>query len=395
MVVLADEHDGQLPERRHVERLEQLPLVGGAVAVEVERDGGLLPVPLREREAASERHLRAHDAMAAIEVGVLLVQVHRPAFPPGAPAAAAHELGEEGGEVAAAGEVGAVVAVGRDDGVGAGGGRLHAHRDGLLAVVEVAEAADQLRLVQRVRRDLRAAHGGHVAEEGGELARRGGHLARGRVHDVGLVGDRGLDGERLRRIGDTPDARGQGQRRRRAPGRRRDAAQAAEEDDGRGHGADRLGTRRFGLGAWTLDAAAAARGARRGGADDGVVASRCRAAERAAWRGVGLGFAFASVTRLALPLKKASMAHRWLLVGGWGGSGESQREVGAHGPGGTWRRPVRRQRAVALRVSVSGREFDRTPVELSAATRSAACRREQFGELSGPNTTMGRNWLSK
>lgn len=34
MVVLADEHDGQLPQRGDIEGLGDLPLVGGAVAVE-------------------------------------------------------------------------------------------------------------------------------------------------------------------------------------------------------------------------------------------------------------------------------------------------------------------------------------------------------------------------
>lgn len=213
VVVLADQYDGQLPERGHVERLEELPLVGGAVAVEVERDGALLPVPLREGEAAAERHLRADDAVPAVEVGILLVEVHGAALAPGAPVAAAHELGEGGDGVPAAGEVEAVIAVGGDDGVRAGGGSLHADGDGLLAIVEVAEAADELGLVEGVGGDLEAAHEGHIAEEGHELARCGGDLARGRVDDVGLVGDRGLDGERVRGVGDSGPGVPQGQRR--------------------------------------------------------------------------------------------------------------------------------------------------------------------------------------
>ena len=52
MVVLADQYDRQLPERGHVERFEELALVGGAIAVEVEGDGALLPVRLREGDAA-------------------------------------------------------------------------------------------------------------------------------------------------------------------------------------------------------------------------------------------------------------------------------------------------------------------------------------------------------
>jgi len=65
-----------------------------------------------------------------------------------------------------------MVAVGGDDGVLFSDGGLHADGDGLLAVVEVAEAADELGLVEGVSGDLHAPHQGHVAEEGEEL--RGG-----------------------------------------------------------------------------------------------------------------------------------------------------------------------------------------------------------------------------
>jgi hypothetical protein len=230
VVVLADQYDRQLPERGHVKRLEELSLVGGAVAVEVKRDGALLPVPLREGDAAPERHLRADDAVAAEEVGVPLVEVHGPALAPGAAVPAAHELGEGGDGVPAAREVRAVVAVGGDDGVGAGGGGLHADGDGLLAVVEVAEAPDELGLVERVRRDLEAPHERHVAEEGQQLPRRGGGLARWRVHDVGLEGHRGVNGDRVRGVGDP--TREKRQRRHELAGG--GGGKAAE--NGRGHG---------------------------------------------------------------------------------------------------------------------------------------------------------------
>jgi len=58
-----------------------------------------------------------------------------------------------------------VVAVGGDDAVLTRDRSLHPHRDGLLTVVEVAEAADQLGLVERVRRDLHPPHQRHIAEE--------------------------------------------------------------------------------------------------------------------------------------------------------------------------------------------------------------------------------------
>jgi len=70
-----------------------------------------------------------------------------------------------------------MVAVGGDDAVLARDGGLHADGDSLLTVVEVAEAADQLRLVERVRRDLHPPHQRHVVEERKELRRGGLHGA--------------------------------------------------------------------------------------------------------------------------------------------------------------------------------------------------------------------------
>jgi hypothetical protein len=231
VVVLADQYDGQLPERGHVKRLEQLPLVSRTITIQVERDGALLPVPLRERDVTAERQLRADDAVPTEEVGVPLVKVHGAALPPGAPVPAAHELGEGGDGVPAAREVGAVVAVGGDDGVGAGDGGLHADGDGLLAVVEVAEPADELGLVERVGRDLEPPHERHVAEEGDELAGRGGGVAGRRVHDVRLEGHRGFYGDRVCGVGDAPRAGEQREGRHALRG-----GGEASAEDGRGHG---------------------------------------------------------------------------------------------------------------------------------------------------------------
>ena len=80
--------------------------------------------------------------MAAVKSGMFAVEVHGAALAPGGAGGAAHELGEDLKEGAAAADEGAVVAVGGDDAVFFGDGGLHADGDGLLAVVEVAEAAD-------------------------------------------------------------------------------------------------------------------------------------------------------------------------------------------------------------------------------------------------------------
>jgi len=235
MVVLADQYGRQFPEGRNVESLKELSLVSRTVTIERERGRVLLLVLLSEGEAASEGHLRADDAVPAVEIGILLIEMHGSALPAGAAGLAAHQLGEGGDEVPSAGEVGAVVAVGGDDGIGAGDCGLHADGDGLLAVVEVAEPADELGLVEGVGGYLHAAHEGHVAEEGDELGGGGGDIARWRVDEVGGERDRCLDGERRRGIGDRArrhEDRGRGPR----------GGDAAKEG-GRGHVHDPLGFR--------------------------------------------------------------------------------------------------------------------------------------------------------
>ncbi|KAG5521065.1 hypothetical protein RHGRI_033578 [Rhododendron griersonianum] len=88
-----------------------------------------------------------------------------------------------------------MIPVRRDDAILPGDRGLHPDGDGLLAVVEVAEAADELGLVERVGGDLHPAHGGHVAEEGHELGGGGLDGAGGGVAVVGGEGDAGLDGD--------------------------------------------------------------------------------------------------------------------------------------------------------------------------------------------------------
>lgn len=111
------------------------------------------------------------------------------------PGLAPHQLRERLHQGPAAAKEEAVVAVGRDDAVLLGDRRLHADRNRLLPVVEVAEPADQLRLVERVGRDLHAPHRRHVAEEGHELPGRGLDGARRGVASVAGEGDAGLDSE--------------------------------------------------------------------------------------------------------------------------------------------------------------------------------------------------------
>jgi hypothetical protein len=135
MVVFARQYSRQLPKGRNVQCLKELSLVSSIVTIESESGGVLLLVLLREGKSTSEGHMRADDTMPAVEVGVLLVEMHGSTLPAGAPGLTAHELGEGGDEVPSTGEVDAVVTIGGDDGIKSHDGSLHSDSDSLLAVV--------------------------------------------------------------------------------------------------------------------------------------------------------------------------------------------------------------------------------------------------------------------
>ena len=75
-VVLDDVDDRQLPQRGHVEALVDLALVGGAVAEIGQRNILVAAIAVGEGEAGAERHLRADDAVAAVEMLLLGEHVH-------------------------------------------------------------------------------------------------------------------------------------------------------------------------------------------------------------------------------------------------------------------------------------------------------------------------------
>lgn len=113
-----------------------------------------------------------------------------------------------------------MVAVGCDDGVGRGEGRFHADGDGFLAIVEVAEAADELGFVEEVGRELGAAEEGEGAEEGEEFGGGGGD--RGGWGSA-LVGDKGVSFDGEGRGGEAAKERG---------GRGGEAVEERNEHDG-------------------------------------------------------------------------------------------------------------------------------------------------------------------
>jgi hypothetical protein len=135
LVVLADEYARQAPEHRHVERLEQLALVRRAVAVQRNDHLVLLLVLAAERDAGAERHLRADDAVAAVEAALSVVEVHRAAAALRAAGAAAEQLGERRLDATAARYVETVIAIRRNQVILASQRSLDARIHSLLSAV--------------------------------------------------------------------------------------------------------------------------------------------------------------------------------------------------------------------------------------------------------------------
>ena len=140
-VVLDQEEDGQLPERRQVHRLAEVAGVGGAVAEHADGDRVFALVLGGERQARRDRQVAADDPVAAHEAPLAVEDVHRAAAPAAGPADPAEQLRHHPLGVGAAGDRVTVGAVGADQVV------LVAHHRGgaddrrLLADRQVEEAA--------------------------------------------------------------------------------------------------------------------------------------------------------------------------------------------------------------------------------------------------------------
>ena len=113
-VVLDQEEDRQLPERRQVHRLAEVAGVGGAVAEHADGDRVFALVLGGEGEAGGDRQVAADDPVAAHEAALAVEDVHRAAAPAAGPVDAAEELGHHPLGFGAAGDRVAVGAVGAD-----------------------------------------------------------------------------------------------------------------------------------------------------------------------------------------------------------------------------------------------------------------------------------------
>jgi len=147
-VVLADEQDRGLPERRQVERFVELAFGDRALAKEAGGDIGLVLHLIRQGQAHRQGQVGTDDGVPAVEAGGAIEQVHGAAAAAGAALQLAVHLRHDhvGADPARQGVP--VLAVGGDHGV-LGGERLHhTHGNGFFADVQVQETADLGRLVQ-------------------------------------------------------------------------------------------------------------------------------------------------------------------------------------------------------------------------------------------------------
>ena len=114
-VVLADVHDRQRPERRHVPDLVQQPLAESSLAEEADGDAVAAEALRGERGPGGDARRAAHDRVRA-EIAVLVVgDVHRAALASAVPGLLAQQLGEHAVELGALCEAMAVAAVRRCD----------------------------------------------------------------------------------------------------------------------------------------------------------------------------------------------------------------------------------------------------------------------------------------
>ena len=146
-VVLDHVDDRQLPQLRHVEALVDLALVGRAVTEIGQAHIAVLAVMVGEGDAGAEGHLRADDAVAAIEMLLLGEHVHGAALALRQAAATAGQLGHDAPGFHSAGQHVPVVAIAGDHLIAGLRRKLHADDDRFLTDIEMTEPADEAHAV--------------------------------------------------------------------------------------------------------------------------------------------------------------------------------------------------------------------------------------------------------
>lgn len=164
-VVLDQEEDRQLPQRRQVHRLAEVAGVGGAVAEHADGDRVFTFVLGGERQPGGDREVAADDPVAAHEAPLGVEDVHRAAAAAAGPVDAAEQLRHHPLGLGAAGDRVAVGAVGADQEVFVAHHRGGADDRRLLADRQVQEAAGFGPLVLAARLLLEAADQGHPRKQ--------------------------------------------------------------------------------------------------------------------------------------------------------------------------------------------------------------------------------------
>lgn len=144
-LTLAAEENGEVPQLGHVERLEDLTLVGSSIAVK--RDGGVLLalVLVCESQTSTDRNLSADDTVATVEA--LCEHVHGSSLSVRDTLTTAEKLADDGLDGSTAHQSESVTSVGGDDVVFLGDGVLDSDGYGFLSGGQMAEATDLLFLV--------------------------------------------------------------------------------------------------------------------------------------------------------------------------------------------------------------------------------------------------------
>jgi hypothetical protein len=152
---LTTEKNRQLPQLRHVERLEHLSLVTSTITIQRNRRILGAIILMSKRKTRTNRDLSAHNTVPTVEA--LGKHVHRASLAVGNTFATTEQLANNGFDGGATHESEAVASVRGDDVVFLGEGVLDSDCDSFLSDGEMAETADLLLFVESVGGHFHAA----------------------------------------------------------------------------------------------------------------------------------------------------------------------------------------------------------------------------------------------
>jgi hypothetical protein len=145
---LTPKQNRQVPQLRHIERLENLSLIASTITIQ-RNSRILVPIVLMcERESSTDRNLCTDDTIATIEA--LGKHVHGASLAVRNAFTTTQELPDDRFDGCAAHEGEAVAAVGSDNIILLGEGVLNSNGNCFLACGEMAETADLLLFVKSV-----------------------------------------------------------------------------------------------------------------------------------------------------------------------------------------------------------------------------------------------------